>query len=458
MNLSHTNDQQRVKGIIAGSLFLYTLCLFLPGAYSVDSWNQWREVTTKHFDDWYGTGMASTWRLLWIVTGSYASLYVTQMVLYWSFITLLLWRVPLRSFAYWITLGAALFFCFIPQYIMRDSLTVLEWAIAALLLLYAGSNVTHRRKLTILALLLLAHGVWVRINAIVAFWPLAYVVILLLGKRLALWKRLLLTVAVSVVLLVAVQFITYRIQKAERLYPDYKLKLLDLAGISRLSGENYFPAEINHYPAFHLDTLYARYTPASIDDIYWPEDHRPIFPYPNDSLNQAVSKSWAAAIRHHPVYYLENRLTGFLYYLRIKKRYAMVDYWNVAPFFIFPDNPLGLKHENTKLKTRITAAYGHFYRTPIFDPWLWLLLNGVGLGLFIRRYRRRPEKNYWLVHACIQLSGILFLLSQVLIYQHDRDFRYSYWNVIVAFLAVPGLFGVFGAGQKRQGAGVSPAP
>jgi hypothetical protein len=128
----------------------------------------------------------------------------------------------------------------------------------------------------------------------------------------------------------------------------------------------------------------------------------------------------------------------------------MADYWNTAPFFIYPDNPLQLKGENTKLKTRITAAYGHFYRTPIFDPWFWLLLNCAGFGLFIHRYLRRPDKTYWMVHVSIQLSGILFLLSQALIYQHDRDFRYNYWNVVVAFLAIPGLFALR-SGQKDRG-------
>jgi hypothetical protein len=447
--------QQRYKLIISGFLFVYTLSLFLPGAYSTDSWDQWKEVTTKHYDDWYGTGLATTWRWLWLLTGNYMCLYVTQMLLYWTFITLLLWQVNLRSFAYWLTLGGALFFCFIPQYVMRDSLTVLDWGVAALLFLYAGQYEKYRKRLTILGLLLLGHGLWVRINAVIAFLPLAYIAILLLEKKkMALWKRWVITIGGSIALITGIQFFTYTVQKAGRTFPDYKLKLLDLSGISKLSGENLFPAPIKDFPAFNLDTLCARYTPASIDDIYWPPDRKPFFPYPNDTLDNAVTKSWNTAIHRHPLYYLQNRIDGFLYYLRIKKRFPSDQYWNVAVFFIFPNGPLALKGEDSFLKRKITAAYGHFYRTFIYDPWFWLLLNIAAFTLFAYNYRRKPrsDRQYWLIHACIQLSGILFTCSQLLVYQHDRDFRYSYWNVFVAFLAVAGIF------AKRQRAGFNPAP
>ena len=210
MLMTNTN-YQRHKLMIAGCLFLYTLSIFLPGAYSIDSWNQWREVTSTHFDDWYGTGLVTTWRALWIVTGNYMCLYVAQMFVYWTFITFILWQVPFKSVIYWLTLAIALFYCMIPQYVMRDSLSVLAWGMAALLLLYgaaglygaglygaglygaagsqgaAGGEIHHRRgtirRGTILALLLLAYGVWVRINAIAAFLPLAYACIVLVGGR-----------------------------------------------------------------------------------------------------------------------------------------------------------------------------------------------------------------------------------------------------------------------------------
>lgn len=434
---------------ISGFLFVWTLAVFLPGAYSVDSWNQFREVSSGHYDDWYGTGLATTWRCLWLLTGNYMSLYVVQMFLYWTFITFLLWPLRFTGIAYWLTLGCALFFCFIPQYVMRDSLASIAWGLAALFLLQATRQDSQRRSLSILGLIFLAYGVWVRINALAAFLPLAYVAIVLLGGRhLALWKRMLLTVSSCIVLFLCIQLLTYRVQKADKTFPGYKLKLLDLSGISMLSGENLFPPAVTHFPRFNLDTLYARYSPAGIDEIYWPEDGKSIFPYPTAVVDSIVGKSWLSAIRRHPGYYLQNRFTGFLYYLRIKKRFAPELYWNVATFFIQPDGPLPAKIENTKLHLKIIAMYGRFYHTFLYDPWFWLLLNVLACGIFIVRYRKSDRDIYWLAHACIQSSGILFTLSQVLIYQHDRDFRYNYWNVFVVFLAIPGLLYSNGSRQK----------
>jgi hypothetical protein len=434
----------RSKLIVSSFLFVFTLFLFLPGAYSIDSLNQWRKAIGGHFEDWYGTGLVTSWRWLWLLTGSYNSLYVVQMTLYWTFITFVVRDLRFRSWIYWLTIGAALFFCFIPQYIMRDSLAALAWGIAAVLLFYADKSQHRRRRRNwaILSLLLLAYGVWVRINALVAFLPLAYIAIGLIGQKITLWQRLLFTAAAVIVLIAGIHLVTYQWQKADKTFPDYKLKLLDLSGISKLSGENLFPAPIRDYSLFSMDTLLSQYTPASIDDIYWPVNQRSIFPFPNDTLDIAVTNSWSSAIRRHPVDYLQNRLTGFFYYLRIKKRFSADDYWNVAAFTAFPGGPWERKGELPFIKRKIVAAYGHFYRTFLFDPWFWLLLNVAGFALFICRYIKRPaaERGYWLIHTAIQLSGWLFMLSQLPIYQLDRDFRYTYWNVFVTFIAIAGVF------------------
>ena len=429
------------------------MSIFLPGSYSIDSWNQWNEVANHSYDDWYGTGLATTWKWLWTFTGNYMCLFVVQMCSYWIMMALLMWQINVRTAGYWLTIGFGTFFCFIAQYVMRDSLTVLAWGIGAVLLIKASETTTRRRNLTIGALLLLVYGLWVRLNAVAALLPFLYVIVILLGgQRLKLWKRLLYVVGATVFFLVGIQVFVYKIQKANRRYPDYKLKLLDLSGISKLSGQNCFPPELTTLPQFSLDTLLAEYTPASIDDIYWPGPKTHIFPEPNANYERAVTIKWLSVIKHHPLYYLENRFTGFLYYLHIKRRFHVGEYWNVVTFWIQPDGPLPAKLEPSPLKDNLGKVYGFFDRTPLYDPWLWLLCNLAAFIWFAKKYYRRQDDLFWLTHAAIQLSGVLFILSQSLIYQHDRDFRYTYWNVIVALFALSGLF------TKRQGAGFKPTP
>lgn len=454
MSNTTLTGSQTYKLILGGLLCIWTISIFLPGSYSIDSWNQWKEITSGHYDDWYGTALVTTWKWLWKFTGNYMCLYIFQMTVYWTFVTMLLWDLPFKSAGYWICIAFAWFFGVFAQYVMRDVLTVLAWGLALAVLLRAVRSSTHRRSLTILSMLLLAYGLWVRINTLAGLMPLAYIGLLLLGgERLAFWKRALITVFSCLFLLFCVQVWTYKIQKANHAYPEYKLKLLDLSGISKLCGKNMFPPEFAGFPGFRFDTLMAEYTPAGIDDIYWPDNGRAMWPYPNDSLNRLVSHAWIKAVSRHPVYYLENRLEGYLYYLHIRRRFKTGLYWNVVAFWIQPDGPLPAKLEWTPFKDLLSKMYGFFDRTPLYDPWFWLLLNTLGFALFIRRYLKKPkaERLFWLTHACIQLSGILFILSQALIYQHDRDFRYTYWNVYAGLFALAGLF------TKSREAGVSPA-
>lgn len=427
--------------------------IFYPGAYSIDSWNQWREATTGHYEDWYGTGYATTWRGLIMLTGSLKSMFFFQMTVYWAMVTMLLWSVTLKTAGYWLTLLFSLFFCLIPQFVMRDSLTVLAWGIAMILLIRAVLYPARRKTLTVFGMLLLAYGLWIRINALVAILPLLYIGVLLLdGGRLVIWKRILIACGVCGFLFAGILVWTYQVQKAIRTYPEYKLKLLDLAGITQLSKENFFPAEFARHPYFHLDTLMAEYSPAGIDEIYWHDTGHPMWPYPNDSINRLVSRAWSHAIRKHPFYYLQNRLTGFLYYLRIKKRFPTGQYWNAPVFYIEHNGPVPPNTHWTPAMHKISEVYRWFNGALMYEPWFWLLLNMAAFVLFVRytRKARGSERLFWLTHAAIQLSGVLFILSQVLIYAHDRDFRYTYWNVIVALFALTALL------TKSERAGLKP--
>ena len=122
-----TGRDRPVKLLLIAGLFAWTLFLFFPGSYSVDSWDQYKQVISGHYDDWFDGGMAFTWRLLWTITGSYKSLYVVLMILYWLLFACLLWNIRLRSMIFWVLLLLAVFFCFIPQYVMRDTLMALLW-------------------------------------------------------------------------------------------------------------------------------------------------------------------------------------------------------------------------------------------------------------------------------------------------------------------------------------------
>jgi Ca2+/Na+ antiporter len=474
-DVKYSNGKLLLLTVLIGWLF----CVYIPGSYSGDSWSQYNQMVSGTYDDWFGAAFSWTWRKLWRLTGNYSTLFVTHMALYSLFIFLLLEHIPMRSIMFWVLIVLAVFFSFIPQYVMRDSLMTLLWGIAVLLLLRTQQDrkdeqpQPRHRMMKATALFLLAYGLWVRTNTLVALLPLLWIImppinLLRIPKSVSnapaipkkpfiRWKAMLLSLLTCILFFLTAQFLTYRVLHATKSYPAFKLKLLDIAGISKLSGQNYFPESIRNYPDFNYDTLLKEYTPASFDAIIWPQSNRPtMIPYPTSALDSMANESWILAIKQHPLLYLQNRFSGFLYYLRIRKRFNDDAYWNVT-MWIEPNNPLHLQHNYNSRQEQFLYYYLLLTNTFFFAPWFWLLLNSVAFVFFLYYSRRQAtatstaRASWWLTHAWIQLSGVLFVLSQFPVYQHDRDFRYSYWSVFVAIIAISALYSVRRKGQNPGG-------
>lgn len=416
-------------------LFVWSLTVFFPGSYSIDSWRIFYEVTGGPYSDWHSPIIALTWKILYKITAQFFSIYVLQMAIYWLFFYLLL-RVVTVPLTYVLTLLIALFLLFIPQYVMKDVPHALSWAMACVLLLKPGQE--NRRSVGAVAFLLLAYGLLVRPNGIVGMIPLLFILTEMFVLKEGRWKQAGLVSLAALVLLAGYFIGTYKILEAKREYPEYKLRLLDIAGITCKTGVNYFPGCITSHPDYRHDTVMALYSPASIDHIYWPEGGGSFVPRVDAGLNACISEAWAGAIMAHPLVYIANRFEGFLYYLRIKKRFDDDQYWNTA-LWIDPNNPLGLKREHNPHADYLLQKWNSFNGSVFFDPWFWLLLNMVFFMICLWNYRRTGSYGYKIM-ACVQLSGVLFMLSQFPVFQHDRDFRYNYWNVFVFVLGFVFLF------------------
>jgi hypothetical protein len=391
-------------------------------------------MTVNWSDDWFGPGLVYTWKLLMFLTGKFSSLFLFQMITYWLFIMALSWSIALYSARYWAIMLIGIIFSFIPQYIMRDSLMVIAWGIAALLMLHSDFN-KHKAITIAIILLLSLYGLLLRPNAIAALLPFLLALVIAFKPKLHLLKSLGLASVLTIILFFANNLLLYKVFRVGKAYPVYKLRLLDIAGISKLSGHNYMPPCITQYPSFNYDSVMSNYTPASFDDIYWNSNNW--IPSPDSALNACVQVSWKEAVIDHPTLYIKNRFEGFLYYTRIKKRYSADDYMN-AFIDIDPQNPLGLTAQPNKIKDTIKDIYQKLGRIGFFEPWVWLLLNLAVFIYSLFKYRKRPE-HYLKVLACIQLSGIIFLLSQITVYQHDKDFRYNYWTVFAVLISL-GIF------------------
>lgn len=417
-------------------LFAGTTIIFARGSYSVDSWEYYTQAAAGVFNDWHSPFMPFVWRVLQQITNTYASIYYLQMALYWLMFYLLLKEIANRYlFIFTVILG--IFFIFIPQYVMIDVHVALPLGLGFLLLLDAAKNggTKHYQWRKWVALFSCIYALWMRPNILFAIMPAVYLFVdMFLLKKAGVFKKILLSLGIPVVAAGGYFLFSYSLLDAQRSYPEYKLMLLDITGISKTLHTDLMPGCVSHHADYNRDSVMRLYHPASFDDVYWPESGRAFVPRPAKALAACVSKSWKNAIRHHPWIYIKNRMNGFLYYLRIRKRFAPEAYWNVA-YWVHEPNPVGLSLRHDPATDIFCNLWSRLCSTPFYDPWLWLLLNVVLFSVFLFYFSKRRLYSYKIL-AFVQLSAIIFTLSQIPVYQHDRDFRYHYWNVIAAIIGV----------------------
>ncbi|WP_315820512.1 hypothetical protein [Paraflavitalea speifideaquila] len=66
--------------------------------------------------------------------------------------------------------------------------------------------------------------------------------------------------------------------KPQRSYAEYKLMAHDIAGIYVATGKSYFPAFITRHPGFDSNYISSHFTTATLDNIWWNNEHKKIFP------------------------------------------------------------------------------------------------------------------------------------------------------------------------------------
>ncbi len=424
------------KNITIFILFIVSLLAFFPGSYSVDTWSMYNQAINNSYGDWHSPLLSYTWHVLMAITHKYYILYVIQMMLYWVFIWMLLVKINKSNTVFITGLLFSIIILFIPQYIMKDAQFIICWGLASVMMLHFYVN---KQRVPAFALfligLLLLYGLLIRINALISVVPLLYLYAGLVAPRLNRFVKAGVVVLMCGLAIIANDLFIYKYLKAGREHPVYKLQLLDVIGVSKLTGVNYMPENIKRFEGYNDTFVRNHYTPASIDDIYWPSDGKSIIPYPSDELADSVAKRWQQLIRQCPSVYAGNRWAGFMYYIHIHRRYKPDEYWNTA-LWIDPNNPLKLERGRNFVTNGLQGVYSFLNDTAFFYPWFWLLLNISLLAAFAIEYYKNTDTVAYKTNILIQLSAILFTISQFPVYQHDRDFRYHYWNVIAVFIGI----------------------
>lgn len=410
--------------------FIINFVAFYPGFMTPDSFQQYSQSITGNYNDWHPPAMAFVWHILnHIVQGPQVMLALQLLMLWAACYNIML----LYKYRWWMTIIYMLFFLFpviqnFSGYVIKDTHMAFSWLLASSMLLHlALSDKKSYSARSILILLLLAYGAWVRPNALPGVLPLLALFAIVTTEKTS--RRVVVFICASAFIITG-QIAIPKLLHAEKQYPENKIFLHDLTGIFVKTNTNVFPAILYSNKGFDTAYLRTKYHPATFDDIWWNSDGKTLLPDTSEEIKTTLKNAWKDAIIHNSRIYLQNRWEGFLYYLRLKKR---SDFYCNYYMNMYPDpNEFGLKVNSNNVfyklyNSMLERQKDYFY----MNAWFWFFTNFL-LLLFIPIVHRQLRWCYLSLVA----SGIFYKLPDFFVFQTDTDFRYFYWNSIACILAI----------------------
>jgi hypothetical protein len=401
--------------------FGLTLLIFYPGVMTFDSKYLHEYAMKGTMGDWQSPVMVWLWALIDPVAPGAGSMFLLIVATFWLGFALLSLTLALRGKR--VALLLPLLALTPPSLalagvIWRDVLFATCWLLAAALAFAAcGRRSWVERSGQVLALALVAFGVLLRPNALLAAPILAAYTVFL--SRLSLRKAAILYVPAVLVFYGLVQLVYYGMLDAKREHPLQTIMIFDLGGISHFAGANQFPVKWSEAEnAMLLDTCYQ----PTMWDIYWRlepcdfvmrkvEREKGLFGTP------AISKAWLTAILHHPAAYLQHR-SAFMW------NFLAAD--NLTMWTADIEKPMKEVFADRPAFNTLRSVHDALKPTPLLRAGFWLLAC-IALGGIA--WRRAPREAAFVFGACG--SATVYVLT---FYGAGvaSDFRYGYWAVLAA--------------------------
>jgi hypothetical protein len=268
----------------------------------------------------------------------------------------------------------------------------------------------------ILALALVAFGVLLRPNAILAAPVLATYV---LWPSLISWKRVaIMYLPLALAFYGLVQVVYYGVLGAKQQHPLHSIMVFDLGGISHFAKTNVFPGSWSADETKLITD--GCYKPVGWD-IYWTHPTcrfvmARLEPEENIFGTPRLVSAWKDAIIHHPLAYLEHRATFMASFLADANLIMWTTDLNDTSKVAFADNP--------RLMT-IKQIHDVLKPTLLFRADTWFLF-ALLIGFFAWPCRDRPMGAFALaVCGSAAVYTMTFLFVGV-----ATDFRYALWTVL----------------------------
>ncbi|MBG1230880.1 hypothetical protein [Aestuariivirga litoralis] len=409
-------DWQEILRVTAVIGVLLQAALYYPGFIYFDSFEQFYETQTGHYDDAHPPIMALFWRLQQIVFGTANLFFALQIAAYWLGLHILFRQWPAR----WWTVLAQLALGFAPftaQFlgnVWKDIGLGVCAMIACALIMDARFNdkaISFRRGLIIA--LLIFYGTFVRHNSAFLTAPL---ILLAFNKwsRIFSWQPLA-ALALCAALIGVAPFMNRQIMGAENSHLDKALKIYDLGGISQFTQINLLPGTWTEDENNKI--LNSCYTTRD-----WNTYRFNFCPFVWAKLDVSnLNHVWLSAIVSHPVAYAYHRLGSFNNFMRfIGPQWGYLYYEKQVPGYVTDKPPVP-----APLYSAIAGVLKSMHSYIFFMPYFWfsLLLAQVILTTPM------TDKSRQVVN-CISVASLAYLLS-FLPFGVAANFRYAFPAIVL---------------------------
>ena len=411
-----------IAALIAGG-FAITMLVFYPGYMTNDATFVYAYGKEWRFGDWQSPLMSIVWRVIDPLAPGPASMFLLIAALYWLGFGLLGLTVARRA----VRLGliVPLLALAPPAFMLlgmlwRDVLFGVVWLAAAVTAYAAAERMTPlRRPFLALALVLVAFGVLLRPNAIVAAPLLA--VFVLWPHRFD-WRRAaILFLPILVAGYAVVHLVYYEILDVKREHPLHSLLVFDLGGITHFSGENQFPVSWSPDQAKLLTG--ECYNPDRWD-TYWSIEPCRFVMQRLESKDDVIfgtarlAQAWVHAVAAHPLAYLQHR-AAFMWKFLVDSNLTL-ELYNV-------NDPAKTPLAQNRFFKALIGLHDALKPTVLFRLGFWLLL-AMAVGAFAWPARATAAGAFT---VGVTASAIAYVMSYFAL-GVAADFRYGYWCVLAS--------------------------
>ena len=404
-----------------------TVIGFYPGFMSPDSFNQYSQALTGHYNDHHPVVMAVLWSLLNQIASGPLPMLLFQITIYWTAVTIIYLKFKGKKRA-----SIIIWFSFSPFILSTLGVIWKDVQFAVGLLLIIATSIDRKRfksntlnsLILILEFLLIVYvanirgNSWLVIPFVIFIWIRSYF------KSVNKWK----TVSASIILTLGMfsfgQYFTYQIIKATPTYIVNDYLVDNLVYFSILEGKSLIP------DVDYLDIKNC--APATIAEM---KLNLRMFclnisgKYNTSSMKtEQLLSEFKDMVIKHPVPFAKYKLAAFSEFEGTfwHKNYY---YWQTGGV---DENSLGISQTDTVFTTILkkyadtTAALLPMAFSPLF--WLWSSLIMMTLSW---RCRRVDSQNLILL---ISSSAFLYNFQNIL-GAGGPDFRYFYWSAMATGLS-----------------------